>query len=28
MLTHIAAADTVERIEALLSWNTGLSKVQ
>lgn len=28
VLEHIAAADTVEKIEALLPWNTGLSKAQ
>jgi transposase len=28
VLDHIAAADTVEKIEALLPWNTGLSKAQ
>ena len=28
VLAHIAAADTVEKIEALLPWNTGLSKAQ
>jgi transposase len=27
-LKHIAAADTVEKIEALLPWNTGLSKAR
>jgi transposase len=28
VLAHIAAADTVEKIETLLPWNTGLSKAQ
>lgn len=28
VLTHIAAADTVEKIEALLPWNAGLATVQ
>jgi len=28
VLTHIAAADTVEKIEALMPWNTGLPKAQ
>jgi transposase len=28
VLTHIAAADTVEKIEALLPWNADLTKVQ
>ena len=28
VLEHVAAADTVEKIEALLPWNTGLSKAQ
>jgi hypothetical protein len=28
VLAHIAAADTVEKIETLIPWNTGLSKAQ
>ena len=28
VLEHIAAADTAEKIEALLPWNTGLPQTQ